>query len=311
MVLRFYVFLRPLLVDIFFQLNYMPIVRIGNVTMEESLEVYLEGAMHVVRDAATGLLSNDIVTQVKVPLSATDPSQFYYQVEFKQLGSDIFSQLVGLVTEGHLAGKSWNGNIYPGMFVVAGGQVFLQSGASSTRNITGRNSSQDYLAIQAMLKLYTGLSFMHTDRNGDEQDVMYPMHMHDLFKHLSGKASRLTRAHKANPKAKAMDRNYVVFLRCHSTFQTTAAMSVVLYHVRCYHSTCTVTEKQDFTLALLGVGGEANWHASLKHHWLFQGCFDYVSNRNASYENSGDGCCRLIRDWGTHSRKYLTVNLQL
>lgn len=80
------------------QINTAPKIP-GLLIPELSLEVFLRGATAFVKVGTTGLLSNGLVRQVEVPLNPSDPSQCCFRVEFKQIGSDTFSQVAGLVTE--------------------------------------------------------------------------------------------------------------------------------------------------------------------------------------------------------------------
>jgi hypothetical protein len=70
---------------------------------EQLLEVFLREATTVVNDSVTCLLSNILVSQVKVPLDLSVPSLYCFNVDFKPTGSGIFSHVICVSTNNHLA----------------------------------------------------------------------------------------------------------------------------------------------------------------------------------------------------------------
>lgn len=99
-------------------------------TYGQSLEVYLQESTVIHRDAHTGIQSNQLVTQVKVPMTRNGKS-FEWKVDFTPRGSQIFLQVIGLITDSHISQMSWNGLVYPGMFGILKGQVFLRPRATA------------------------------------------------------------------------------------------------------------------------------------------------------------------------------------
>lgn len=118
--------------------------------------------------------------------------------------------------------------------------MFLRPGAAATKDLTDENGELDYSAIESMLKEFTGLRFQYQENDGTLKEIMYPIYINNLFGHLDGTILFLTNDHKTSFKARAQDKKYAVFLRCHPTFLCTAARGVVLYYVRIYHSTSSI-----------------------------------------------------------------------
>ncbi|CAN6168146.1 unnamed protein product [Urochloa humidicola] len=281
------------------EVTYAPQIH-GRPSYGQSLEVYLQASTVCHADAQTGILSNDIATQVKVPLSRGG-RYFCWKVDFKPRGSGIFLQLIGLTTDGHLSGRSWNGLLFPGMYGMLNGQIFLRPGAAAWRKITDQNSQNDYGSIDHMLGCYSGIKFRHLSKSGKPQQIMYPIYVDNLRSHLKGQQPRLSQV----PHIRALDVNLITFFKCHPSLLTTSARSVVSFHIRKEYKSVNTDTQGGFSIAIRSANPKRYWKR-LEHRWLFSNVFQYARDRGSLYQNNATDCHRCIRDWETHVREHFT-----
>ncbi|CAN6303227.1 unnamed protein product [Urochloa humidicola] len=260
-------------------------------------DLYLEAAKNKSKGATADLLCNGIVRQVSLPQDGSN----YCMAELQPKANSLFVSLLWHVTGAHFIGKSFDGQIYPGMFDVVGEQLLLPPYAAAQKKLSPGNFEKDRNVVAAILRKYTGLNISYTGRDGIKKQILYPLYMENLLDHLEGKISNLQQVHSRHPMSMARDQNYIIFILCHPTFLKFAARSVLFWYVRTYHVSSSTADQTEFESAMNKIKIKHDWYKAIQNHWLFQKVF-----QSGTYHNTKTDCFRFIRDWEMHVPKHLS-----
>lgn len=154
-----------------------------------------------------------------------------------------------------------------------------------------------------MIEQYAGIKFPHLGKGGKWEQLMYPIYIDNLRLHLKGVKPWIS--HRA--KIRALDLNFVTFLKCHPSLLTTSARSVVFFHMRKEQKSGHPNSQSIFSSALRSINVTKKWR-KLSYIWLFLNVFLYATNHGCQYQDNAADCHRCIRDWETNGREYFTVS---